>query len=114
MGKALTRFVSKITKENLWIYVINSLINEPKTGYEIVKEVKGKYMIRVTTVSVYVVLYKMERDGLLKSFDKDGKKYYMVTEEGLREYNSAIKALVDLLSRFNCVLKCGGSTGEKP
>lgn len=115
MGKALTRFISKITKENLWIYVINALANGPKTGYEIVKEIKGRYMINVTTVSVYVVLYKMERDGLLESFNKDGKKYYKVTEEGLREFNNAIKALIDLLSRFNCTLKCSGdATGGRP
>ncbi|MFP3208015.1 MAG: helix-turn-helix transcriptional regulator [Caldivirga sp.] len=115
MGKALARFISKITKENLWIYVVNSLIQGPKTGYEIVKDIKGKYAINVTTVSVYVVLYKMERDGLVESFSKDGSKYYRITQYGLEEYRGAMRFLLEVLSRFNCTLKCGeGATAETP
>lgn len=115
MGKALIRFINKITKENLWIYVVNTLLQGPKTGYEIVKEIRDRYMINVTTVAVYVVLYKMERDGLLVSYDDNGKRRYRVTQDGLREYNEAIKALVNLLSRFNCTLKCGSeSLRENP
>lgn len=116
MGKALARFINKVTKENLWIYVMSILLKNPLSGYDIVKRIRGEYGINVTTVAIYVVLYKMERDGLIESYVSGEKKYYRPTKAGIEEFRNAIDFLERLLGKFGCRLECGQSLGsmEKP
>ncbi|WP_243668274.1 PadR family transcriptional regulator [Vulcanisaeta sp. JCM 16161] len=74
--KALNRLMTKLTKENLWIYVVKLLMERPMYGYEIAKEIRERFNINITNVGVYVVLYKMERDGLVETFVSNGSKMY--------------------------------------
>ncbi|WP_243666438.1 PadR family transcriptional regulator [Vulcanisaeta sp. JCM 16159] len=79
--KALNRLMAKLTKENLWIYVVKLLMERPMYGYEIAREVRERFNINITNVGVYVVLYKMERDGLVETFMSDGSKMYRLSRK---------------------------------
>ncbi|RLI04838.1 PadR family transcriptional regulator [Candidatus Bathyarchaeota archaeon] len=104
---SVKRLVSKLTKENLWIYILTELSRKPLYAYEIAKTLKNKYEIPVATVTTYVVLYKMSREGLItkkeeSSPEKPERKYYVITEKGLNALNEGKKFLhktLDLLEK---------------
>jgi DNA-binding PadR family transcriptional regulator len=61
---AYYRLFTRITKEGLWLYVLRLLTKRPIYAYEISKEIKARFGF--SKVTVYVVLYKMERKGLIR------------------------------------------------
>ncbi|RLE74397.1 MAG: PadR family transcriptional regulator [Thermoprotei archaeon] len=86
---AYQRLVDKLTKENLWLYIIRLLKERPMYGKEIVKEIRDRFNFSPATVTVYVVLYKMVREGLVRKVqvaEGEGKVYYEPTERGLEVF----------------------------
>lgn len=102
MSTAYRRLVRKITIENLWIYVLSLLRDEPLYGYEVRDRIFKKFGFRPGKITCYVVLYKLEKENLIssKQFDEKSKgaprKYYFITEKGLREIEKARKLLREL------------------
>jgi len=103
---AYERLVKKMTVENLWMYILSSLKNEPKYGYEIRKYVKEKYGFNSGRVTAYVVLYRLEKEGhiRLKEEKKDAlgppRKYYEITKKGLRTLEDGERFLENILKRI--------------
>lgn len=70
------------------LYILHSLNNEPKSGYELIKEIsdrtKGAWVPSKGTL--YPMLKKMEEEGLteLSETGKRGKNIYRLTPEGVR------------------------------
>ena len=96
---ALQRLITKLTKENLWLYVIRVLKESPMYAYEVKVHITNRMGIKVSTVAVYTVLYKMTREGLLERFTgSSGRSYYRVTEKGIKAYEKAIRVLEDVIS----------------
>ncbi|MBS7655411.1 helix-turn-helix transcriptional regulator [Candidatus Bathyarchaeota archaeon] len=85
---AYERLIKKITVENLWLYILSLLKDKPKYGYEIRKLIQERYGFKPGTVTAYIVLYRLVKEGYisLKEEKKEGKgparKYYEITEEG--------------------------------
>ena len=86
---AYRRLFNKLTKENLWLYLLRMLINRPMYAYEIAKKIKIVFGFDIAIVTVYVVLYKMRREGLIQTGETEpiprklNRKYYEITEKGL-------------------------------
>jgi DNA-binding PadR family transcriptional regulator len=97
---ALNRLQTKLTRETLWIYILRLLQDEPMYGYEIRKHIKNRFSFDPATITAYVVLYKMRREGLVdvkvaKSPNgRPDRKYYHITAKGNQQMRQA-KALVD-------------------
>ena len=78
-------------------------------AYEISKELRGRFSFSTATVTVYVVLYKMRREGLVKlspdrhsasAKNRPARKYYEITELGkqtLLRGKDLIKKVIHLL-----------------
>ncbi|MGQ9759411.1 MAG: helix-turn-helix transcriptional regulator [Candidatus Methanomethylicaceae archaeon] len=87
---ALRRLKEKITKENLWIYILYLLKERPLYAYEVKEKIKERFGFEPATITAYVVLYRLEREGLVKAnqergeSEKVGRKYYYPTEKGLQ------------------------------
>ncbi len=96
-SRAVERLRRKITVENLWIYIIKILEEEPLHAYGVKVRLRDKYGIKVATVTVYAVLYKMVREGLLRVEKKGETKVYRPTELGLQALSEARKLLEDVL-----------------
>jgi len=98
---ALKRLEEKLTKENLWLYILDLLKSGELYAYEIGERIRAAFGFEPATVTVYVVLYKMEREGLVASTSRRGegggavRRYYRPTDEGLR----ALEAGKGLLRR---------------
>ncbi len=104
--KAVNRLADKLTKANLWLYILRLLEDEPLYGYEIKEKIQKRFGFQPAIVSGYVILYKMKKDGLVqvewKTSNEEGKpnrKYYSITEIGKTAMNRAKKYLELLLMK---------------
>lgn len=97
---AYKRLERKITKENLWLYILKILWDEGLYAYAIDKKIKEIFRFTTATVTVYVVLYKMRREGLVEMVaaekqvqNKRVRKYYAITEKGRENFLKGIELL---------------------
>jgi DNA-binding PadR family transcriptional regulator len=75
-------------------------------AYEIYKTIYGHFGFTTATITVYVVLYKMQREGLIQKAEekivlgKPERKYYRITEKGHHEYTNGIMFLEKTLGKL--------------
>lgn len=85
---AYDRLVEKLTVENLWLYILRLLQEKPLYGYEIRKQIQERFDFSPAVITVYVVLYKLQREGLVKKIsvksDSSQRKYYTITDNGTK------------------------------
>ena len=76
-------------------------------AYEIKKFLPERFNVSAATVTVYVVLHKMEREGLIKTekrisvFGRPDRIYYEITDKGLEAFQTGrdfIRSSLDALS----------------
>jgi len=96
---AYRHLTKKLTVETLWIYVLSLLTNGPLYGYEFPVKIEEKFGFRPNKITCYVVLYRLYQEGLIKEEKKmhsnEGpmRKYYQITEKGMRELENAVAFL---------------------
>jgi PadR family transcriptional regulator PadR len=105
--KAMRRLISRTTKENLWLYVLSLLEERDYFAYEVQGAIEERYGVEMASVTAYVLLYKLKRDGLVELSEerKEGRrptrKYYRITETGhktLEQARTYLNLLVKTLS----------------
>jgi len=102
---AFERFKRKLTIENLWIYILSLLEEEPKYGYEIYAEIRDRYGFKPGKVTSYLVLYRLVQEGyiVLKEERKGGlgpaRKYYSITDKGKKLLTQAQTFLDEMQAR---------------
>lgn len=95
MGAAYRRLIRKLTVENLWLYVLSLLKKEPLYGYEIREKIRKNFGFRPGRVTCYIVLHKLESEGLITSkraVEKSSgpqRKYYVLTARGAKALERA-------------------------
>lgn len=100
---ALARLKRKLTTENLWMYILSLLKERPMYAYELNKLLRERFNLSPSTVTVYLVLYRMVREGLIEKASKisvDGKPertYYKATEKGLETLEEGLKFIKNVL-----------------
>lgn len=105
--KAMRRLITRTTKENLWLYVLTLLEERDYFAYELQGAIKDHYGIEIASVTAYVLLYKLQRDGLveLSGERKEGRrptrKYYRITDSGRLTLEQAREYLVLLVKTLN-------------
>ncbi|MCE4606433.1 MAG: PadR family transcriptional regulator [Desulfurococcales archaeon] len=96
--EAIKRLKRKITIETLWIYVIAVLRKKGgQHGYGVKKAIQQEFNFKPATITTYTVLYRMEKEGLIK---KDDANRYHPTEKGLNAYAEAIKLLEETIEKL--------------
>ena len=105
ISKAVKRLYKKTTKEVLWLYILRLLQEGPRYGYELAREIKERFGFSPARVSSYVILYKLERGGLVLSKVKGSftgrpdRKYYEITEKGEEQMKLAKEYLKELMQK---------------
>lgn len=94
------RFKKTNTKDNLWIYILLLLKERGLYGWEIPKLVKEKFDFLPGKITPYRVLYRLEKDGFVKSELKERKRIYKITKRGEEELKKAENFLKNLLRWF--------------
>ena len=104
---AYDRLVRKLTKENLWIYILRLLQEKDMYAYEIKRILKERFAVNPATITVYVVLYGMERERLITakgaktSSERPDRKYYTITGHGRETLTSGIAFMKETLDRIS-------------
>ena len=105
--KAMRRLVTRTTKENLWLYVLTLLEERDYFAYELRGAIKERYGVEMASVTAYVLLYKLQRDGLVELSEerKEGRrptrKYYRITDTGHSTLKQARQYLEILVKTLN-------------
>ncbi|NJE42672.1 PadR family transcriptional regulator [Thermococcus sp. GR6] len=106
MTSPMERLKNKITKEVLWLYILRLLRERPMYAYELKERIKEAFNFEPATVSSYVVLYKLEKDGYVTAewqeseTGKPSRKYYRLTPEGKKLLEEGIAFLEQMLSKL--------------
>ncbi|MCL7395162.1 MAG: PadR family transcriptional regulator [Thaumarchaeota archaeon] len=85
---AFQRLVRKLTKENLWLYILSLLKEGPLYGYEVEKMIEKRFGFRPGKVTCYVVIYMLQKEGLIavsQTIPSDAgppRTYYKITKKG--------------------------------
>jgi DNA-binding PadR family transcriptional regulator len=72
----------RIIKDFLDIIVLTELQNASLSGYDIISVIFRRYRFLLSAGTVYSMLYKLERNGLIDSFLSEKKKIYSITSHG--------------------------------
>lgn len=97
----MTRYtdsIDKIIQKRLIRNFIDLLIllevskSPPLSGYDIIVAFQKKFNMLVSPGTVYMTLYRLERDGLIRGENRRRKRVYYLTSKG-EEYLRSISAL---------------------
>ncbi|MGC9071616.1 MAG: PadR family transcriptional regulator [Acidilobus sp.] len=91
--RAMSRLLKNITIRTLWLYVLAVLKEGPTYPYNVKKGIREKFSFNPPTVTLYTVMYRLEREGLIK---KTEKGTYEVTEVGLQALKEGARLLSEL------------------
>ncbi|MEZ0394743.1 MAG: PadR family transcriptional regulator [Desulfurococcaceae archaeon] len=97
--RALERLKRKITVENLWLYVMRTLELEgrPLKAYDFRRALRERFGINVPTITVYTVVYRMEREGLLRRVREGGETLYEATDKGREAFRRGMEFIREIL-----------------
>lgn len=86
----IRRLKSLLTTGNLWLYLLSLIKAQKKLyAYNLDEMIEKEFFFRPSKVMVYVVLYKLENEGLIKSEFEKRRKYYSLTKKGEETLKSA-------------------------
>ncbi len=106
MTTPMERLKGKITKEVLWLYILRLLKERPMYAYELKQHIKNAFGFEPATVSSYVVLYKLEKEGFVSASwqesetGKPSRKYYRLTPKGEELLEEGVEFLEDTLKKL--------------
>ncbi len=97
----MRRLKNALTFGNLWVYILSLIRREKRTyAYELPEKMGEKFLFRPNRVMIYVVLYKLEAEGLIRSEFEERRKYYHLTEKGKVALKGAKEYLLLLSKRL--------------
>jgi len=94
----LRRLRRTLTKENLWLYVLSILVRKRVHAYGMGEEMERAFRWKHGLITTYVVLYRLEAEGLISSEYEARRKYYRITRKGKTALADAKKLLRRLAS----------------
>lgn len=106
MTTPMDRLKEKMTKEVLWIYILSLLKERPMYAYELKAKIKEHFNFEPATVSSYVVLYKLEKEGYVTAHwqesetGKPSRKYYELTDEGKKLLEEGIEFIENIVKKL--------------
>jgi len=97
----LERLQKSNTKENLWLYILSLLKNREIYGWEIPSLIERKFNFKPGRITPYRVLYRLEKEGFVKSELKERRRVYKVTEKGKKELQEAKNFYREILNKLS-------------
>lgn len=98
------RLRDKLTKENLWLYILSLLKERDMYGYELRAAIAERFGFKPGTVTAYRVLYALKRAGFVETVEKNmsgrERKYYKITDTGRGELKKGVAVLREILGKI--------------
>ncbi|PIT84852.1 PadR family transcriptional regulator [Candidatus Micrarchaeota archaeon CG10_big_fil_rev_8_21_14_0_10_45_29] len=92
-SKPLARLEQSITLSNLWLSILSLAKQKPIYAYALPSKIKESFGFSPSRLLTYLVLYRLEGEGLLTSKQEGQRKYYSLTSSGKASLESAKKLL---------------------
>ncbi|MFA5077361.1 MAG: PadR family transcriptional regulator [Candidatus Micrarchaeia archaeon] len=99
-SRPFRRLVDSLTTGNLWLYVLSLMRKGKVYAYALPESIEKKYRFRPNRVMIYVVLYKLEAEGLIASAFEERRKYYHLTKKGTDSLARGKRYLASLSKRL--------------
>lgn len=80
--KPISRLENSITHGNLWLSILSLSSSAPIYAYALPAQIQKKFGFTPSRLMVYLVLYKLEEEGLLSGYDEKKRKYYRISAKG--------------------------------
>jgi len=99
--------LERIKRGALRSLVLSCLSEKQMYVYEIIKTIQSKTggFYKPSPGSIYPVLKSLIKEGLVESYEENGKKYYKLTEKGEIEYSKIKKERENLFSESSPIKK---------
>ena len=99
--KPAKRLIHSLTFGNIWQYILSLIKSRKKVyAYELDREMEKEFSFKPNKVMIYVVLYKLEDEKLIKSEFEERRKYYALTEKGENVLNFGKRYLTGLAKKL--------------
>jgi DNA-binding PadR family transcriptional regulator len=90
------RLEDSLTKDNLWIYILNLLKKRELYAYELNEKIENKFGFSPGNVTAYIVLQRLKADGYVRASTRKRESgptrhYYSITYRGEAELSKAGK-----------------------
>lgn len=99
-SSAMLRLRRSLTRGNLWLYILSKLGRGRVYAYGLRSEMEKDFGWSHGLITSYVVLYKLENEGLITSDFEGRRKYYRITKKGAEELRKAKRYLAQLARRL--------------
>ena len=91
LTKPLARLLNSITISNLWLSVLSLAKKENVYAYKLPSQIQKKFGFKPSRLMVYLVLYRLEGEGMLSSIEEGKRRYYKITQKGRQTLDDGIK-----------------------
>jgi DNA-binding PadR family transcriptional regulator len=79
-----------LTSGNLWLYLLSLINSEGKLyAYNLDEQIEKKFLFKPDKIMIYVVLYRLESEGLISSKFNERRKYYTLEAKGKESLSAA-------------------------
>ncbi|MFH1520568.1 MAG: PadR family transcriptional regulator [Candidatus Micrarchaeota archaeon] len=85
----IKRLKRLLTIGNLWLYLLSLVKTRKIYAYEMDSLVEKEFSFKPNKIMIYIVLYRLENEGLISSKFEERRKYYTITKDGKETLNSA-------------------------
>jgi len=96
----LERLKKSNTKENLWIYILYLLQEKSIYGWEILNLIEKKFNFKPGRITPYRVLYRLQKNGFVKSKMKETRRMYEITKKWEKELKQAKGFYEEILKKL--------------
>jgi DNA-binding PadR family transcriptional regulator len=97
----IRRLRNLLTSGNLWLYLLSIMQKDGELyAYGLDERIERDFKFRPNRIMVYVVLYRLEAEGLISSKFKERRKYYRLTKDGEQALDTAREHLRALSARL--------------
>lgn len=80
--RPLQRLRQSLTVGNLWLSVLSLAAKKKIYAYNLPEEIDRVFHFSPSRLLVYLVLYRLESEGLLTSAEDGRRRYYSLTKKG--------------------------------
>ena len=89
----IVRLEHKLGVELLWVFILSILKRENCHAYILRKKISDQFGFLPGNVSAYVVLYKLETRGFVKTTTEGNRVVYSITDSGKKLLDMAKKKI---------------------
>lgn len=76
---------------NLWLYILSLLKKDKIHAWRIQSLIEKRFDFKPGRITAYRVLYRLEKEGFVKSKTKERRRIYQITKKGEKELEAAKK-----------------------